>query len=75
MARSKPCPLCGNTPAAVYAPFCSQGCRDRDLMQWLGEGYAIPVSTPPATVLRRPCLTGRRGLCAPVAAAAMSIWR
>jgi uncharacterized protein len=41
MARSKPCPL------AAHAPFCSQGCRDRDLLQWLGEGYALPVSTPP----------------------------
>ena len=47
MARSKPCPLCGKPLAAAYSPFCSQGCRDRDLMQWLGEGYAIPVSTPP----------------------------
>jgi endogenous inhibitor of DNA gyrase (YacG/DUF329 family) len=47
MARSKPCPLCGKPPAAPYTPFCSQGCRDRDLMQWLGEGYAIPVNTPP----------------------------
>lgn len=57
MARAKPCPLCGKAlppaPAgtsnerAAHAPFCSQGCRDRDLMQWLGEGYAIPVSTPP----------------------------
>lgn len=47
MARSKPCPLCGKAPSVAHAPFCSQGCRDRDLMQWLGEGYAIPVSTPP----------------------------
>jgi endogenous inhibitor of DNA gyrase (YacG/DUF329 family) len=22
-------------------PFCSQGCRDRDLLQWLGEGYRV----------------------------------
>ena len=47
MARSKPCPLCGKASLAAYSPFCSQGCRDRDLLQWLGEGYAIPVSTPP----------------------------
>lgn len=57
MARSKPCPLCGKPPAplasaggsnsAAHAPFCSQGCRDRDLMRWLSEGYAIPVTTPP----------------------------
>lgn len=42
MARSKPCPLCGKPPVAAHAPFCSQGCRDRDLLQWLGEGYRVP---------------------------------
>lgn len=47
MARAKPCPLCGGPAAAAQAPFCSQGCRDRDLMRWLNEGYAIPVTTPP----------------------------
>lgn len=26
----------------AHAPFCSQGCRDRDLLQWLGEGYRLP---------------------------------
>jgi len=25
-------------------PFCSPRCRDRDLLQWLGDGYALPVS-------------------------------
>ncbi|HXG98789.1 MAG TPA: DNA gyrase inhibitor YacG [Sphingomicrobium sp.] len=38
----KPCPYCGESPAAPYAPFCSQGCKDRDLLKWLGEGYRIP---------------------------------
>ena len=36
------CPLCGKAPTAAQKPFCSQGCRDRDLLRWLGEGYAIP---------------------------------
>ena len=37
------CPLCHAKPAApAHAPFCSQGCRDRDLLKWLGDGYAIP---------------------------------
>lgn len=31
-------------PAAK--PFCSQGCRDRDLINWLGDGYRVPG--PPA---------------------------
>ena len=28
------------------APFCSRGCKDRDLLNWLGEGYRVPG--PPA---------------------------
>ena len=27
-------------------PFCSQGCRDRDLLNWLGDAYRVPG--PPA---------------------------
>ena len=46
MARNKPCPLCGKPLSQAHAPFCSQGCRDRDLLQWLDEGYRIPG--PPA---------------------------
>lgn len=36
------CPVCGKPPAPAHGPFCSQGCRDRDLLQWLGEGYKLP---------------------------------
>lgn len=42
----KRCPICGKPPAEEHAPFCSRGCKDRDLLQWLGEGYRIPG--PPA---------------------------
>lgn len=47
--RSKPrkCPLCGQTRQTEYQPFCSQGCRDRDLLNWFGEGYRVPVTQPP----------------------------
>jgi endogenous inhibitor of DNA gyrase (YacG/DUF329 family) len=45
-ASPKSCPLCGKAPAAKYGPFCSQGCRDRDLLNWLGDGYRVPG--PPA---------------------------
>jgi endogenous inhibitor of DNA gyrase (YacG/DUF329 family) len=38
----KKCPLCGNPPVKEYAPFCSRGCKDRDLLRWLDEGYKIP---------------------------------
>ncbi len=43
---AKPCPLCGKPVAPEHLPFCSRGCKDRDLLQWLGEGYRIPG--PPA---------------------------
>jgi endogenous inhibitor of DNA gyrase (YacG/DUF329 family) len=38
----KPCPVCGKPASADHAPFCSRGCKDRDLLKWLGEGYRIP---------------------------------
>ena len=42
----KRCPLCRQPSTAEHAPFCSRGCKDRDLLKWLGDGYAIPG--PPA---------------------------
>lgn len=45
-ASSKGCPLCGKPAVIEFAPFCSPGCKDRDLLQWLGEGYRI--AGPPA---------------------------
>ncbi|TZG26010.1 DNA gyrase inhibitor YacG [Sphingomonas montanisoli] len=44
--KTPKCPLCGKPSVAATDPFCSQGCRDRDLLQWLDEGYRIPG--PPA---------------------------
>ena len=38
---SKKCPLCGKPASPDHAPFCSRGCKDRDLLKWLGEGYRI----------------------------------
>ena len=43
---AKPCPFCGKPPSEEHAPFCSRGCKDRDLLKWLGEGYR--VAGPPA---------------------------
>ena len=45
-AKTETCPLCGKPVRAAHSPFCSQGCRDRDLLNWLGEGYR--VAGPPA---------------------------
>jgi endogenous inhibitor of DNA gyrase (YacG/DUF329 family) len=40
----KPCAYCGKSPRiAAFAPFCSRGCQDRDLVQWLREGYVVPA--------------------------------
>ncbi len=36
------CPLCGKASQASSRPFCSQGCRDRDLLNWLGDAYRVP---------------------------------
>jgi len=42
----KKCPVCKKPRSQEFAPFCSARCRDRDLAQWLNEGYAVPG--PPA---------------------------
>jgi uncharacterized protein len=36
------CPVCGKPPSPTHTPFCSRGCKDRDLLQWLSDGYRIP---------------------------------
>lgn len=39
------CPICGKPVRAEFRPFCSRGCKDRDLLNWLGEAYRVPVRT------------------------------
>lgn len=46
MTKPKACPICKKPRSAEFAPFCSARCKDRDLVQWFGEGYAVPG--PPA---------------------------
>lgn len=36
------CPICDAAADPDYRPFCSRAHRDRDLLQWLDEGYRIP---------------------------------
>ncbi|WP_294392074.1 DNA gyrase inhibitor YacG [uncultured Sphingomonas sp.] len=36
------CPGCGKPATPAFKPFCGRGCRDRDLIQWLSDGYRIP---------------------------------
>jgi len=45
-SSAKACPLCGRPASPDHAPFCGQGCKDRDLLKWLGDGYRI--AGPPA---------------------------
>lgn len=45
-STTKKCPICGKPRVEQYTPFCSARCRDRDLMRWLEDGYALPG--PPA---------------------------
>ena len=40
-SKTKACPLCGKPQSPDHAPFCSRGCKDRDLLRWLDEGYRI----------------------------------
>ena len=41
-ASKKPCPICKKPRKEDFSPFCSQRCKDRDLAQWFGDGYAVP---------------------------------
>ncbi|HKX21730.1 MAG TPA: DNA gyrase inhibitor YacG [Rhizorhapis sp.] len=41
-SRSAACPVCRKPQTPEFHPFCSRGCRDRDLLNWLGEGYKVP---------------------------------
>jgi endogenous inhibitor of DNA gyrase (YacG/DUF329 family) len=40
--KPQKCPVCGQPTAEKTRPFCGNACRDRDLLQWLGEGYRVP---------------------------------
>ncbi|MFL6729302.1 MAG: DNA gyrase inhibitor YacG [Sphingomicrobium sp.] len=46
LPKPKRCPVCRKPESTDHAPFCSAGCKDRDLLKWLGDGYRIPG--PPA---------------------------
>ena len=44
--KPRVCPSCGRPRAEDYKPFCSRGCRDRDLLGWFGESYRVPIDQP-----------------------------
>lgn len=39
---TRKCPICRKPRSEAHAPFCSTRCRDRDLVKWLDDGYALP---------------------------------
>jgi endogenous inhibitor of DNA gyrase (YacG/DUF329 family) len=44
MSSSADCPICGTpAPPGPLRPFCSERCRDRDLLNWLSDRYAVPA--------------------------------
>ncbi|EQB02419.1 hypothetical protein FHS51_002284 [Sphingobium wenxiniae] len=45
--KASSCPICGQPSHAETRPFCGERCRDRDLLQWLGEGYRVPGARSP----------------------------
>lgn len=42
MTNKRLCPICKKPRSEEHAPFCSLRCRDRDLVKWFGDGYAVP---------------------------------
>jgi len=49
-AAVQKCPICNKPRSAEHTPFCSLRCRDRDLVQWLDDGYALPGPALPRSV-------------------------
>ncbi|MES2492702.1 MAG: DNA gyrase inhibitor YacG [Pseudomonadota bacterium] len=41
-AAIRKCPICRQPRSPEHTPFCSKRCKDRDLLQWLQDGYALP---------------------------------
>lgn len=35
------CPICRKPRSEAHTPFCSTRCKDRDLVRWFSDGYAV----------------------------------
>ena len=52
-AQARPCPICRKPRSEAHAPFCSTRCKDRDLVRWFSDGYAVPgPSVDPEEIAR-----------------------
>ncbi len=43
MSINGKCPVCRKPVVHEFRPFCSRGCRDRDLINWVDERYRSPA--------------------------------
>ncbi len=50
---ARKCPICRKPRSEEHAPFCSTRCKDRDLLQWLEDGYALPGRAAPDEEMER----------------------
>ena len=41
-AKTRKCPICKKSAGDEHAPFCSKACKDKDLLNWLDNGYSMP---------------------------------
>jgi endogenous inhibitor of DNA gyrase (YacG/DUF329 family) len=45
-SSARTCPICRKPRSEAHTPFCSTRCKDRDLVRWFSDSYAVPG--PPA---------------------------
>ena len=45
MSINGKCPICRKPAVQEFRPFCSRGCRDRDLIGWVEGRYRVPVAS------------------------------
>ena len=38
------CPICQKPSDPIFAPFCSNLCKNTDLLHWFKEDYCIPTA-------------------------------
>ncbi len=44
-SRPRACAYCRQNPVQpAFRPFCSEGCRSRDLNAWLSDRYVLPAN-------------------------------
>ena len=53
MTKARSCPICKKPRSDTHSPFCSTRCKDRDLAQWFGDGYAVAGDPAPPEELAR----------------------